>query len=58
MKKKHIPRIIIVLGLIIHSIASYLLPWIGYPRLINLNIVSVIGITTTLIGVALLFYYN
>jgi uncharacterized membrane protein len=58
MDKKYIPRIIILLGLIIHSISSYFLPWIGYQGLINLNIMTIVGMIIMLTGIVLLFYYD
>lgn len=58
VESQYIPRLVILLGLIIHATASYLLPWIGYEGVINLNLISIVGMGLILVGIALLFYYD
>lgn len=58
IEDQYIPRIVILLGLIIHAVAAYLLPWIGYGGAASLNIVSIIGMVMMLVGVVLLFYFD
>lgn len=58
MNQEHIPKFVILAGIIIHATVTYVLPWIGYENVPGRSIVGLIGMIILLLGTVLLFYYN